>query len=215
MLVRLVTFCCFVSKLGLRLVSHFPLHIRFLRLKFFLLLWTWEELSIVEDKRSPDRWGWEAAVVSHRERNIVWNYCLLYLDCSSMTVWDLNDWQMMSSKTNRVMTKQAATGNNIGLVGDFRHGNNQLQTTENCYIETLRTSDNSDNWDAIFTDLHTVLWSVWPKRIIKLSAKWFLTQHVYLRLKSRLQDIPLLIYQMYFYGPPLLNTHFGPYFIIY
>ena len=88
-------------------------------------------------------------------------------------------------------------------------------TTENCYIETLRTSDNSDNWDAIFTDLHTVLWSVWPKRIIKLSAKWFLTQHVYLRLKSRLQDIPLLIYQIYFYGPPLLNTHFGPYFIIY
>ena len=62
-----------------------------------------------------------------------------------MHVWDLNDWQMMSSKTNRVMTKQAATGNNIGLVGDFRHGNNQLQTTENCYIETLRTSDNSDN----------------------------------------------------------------------
>ena len=110
------------------MVSHFPLHVRFLRLKFFLLLLTWEELSIVEDKRSPDRWGWEAAVVSHRERNIVWNYCLLYLDCSSMTVWDLNDWQMMSSKTNRVMTKQAATGNNIGLVGDFRHGNNQLQT---------------------------------------------------------------------------------------
>ena len=58
-------------------------------------------------------------------------------------------------------------------------------------------------------------WSVWPRRIIKLSAKWFLTQHIYLRLKSRLQDIPLLIYQTYFYGPPLLNTHSGPYLIIY
>ena len=55
MLVSSVTFCYFVSKLGVRMVSHFPLHIRFLRLKFFLLLLTWEELSIVEDKRSPDR----------------------------------------------------------------------------------------------------------------------------------------------------------------
>ena len=99
------------------------------------MLLKWEELSICEDRRSPDGdgEGVKASMVSHRERNMVWNYCLLYLDCSSVTVWDLNDWQMMSSKTNRVMTKQAATGNNIGLFGDIRHGNNQLQATENCY----------------------------------------------------------------------------------
>ena len=87
--------------------------------------------------------GGRPAVVSHRERYLLRKYCLLYLDCSSVTVWDLNDWQMMSSKTNRVMTKQAAEGNNIGLFRDFRHGNNQLQTTDNCKIfETLRPSDN-------------------------------------------------------------------------
>ncbi len=86
--------------------------------------------------------GGKPTVVSHRERNMLWKYCLLYLDCSSVTVWDLNDWKMMSSKTNRVMTKQAATGNNIGLFQDFRHGNNQLQTTDKCYTFAIKTSDN-------------------------------------------------------------------------
>ena len=49
------------------------------------------------------------------------------------------------------MTKQAATGNNIGLFQDFRHGNNQLQTTDKCYTFDIKHQTIKMQYLQIFT----------------------------------------------------------------